>query len=210
LVYDPIRHNRRSIRLKDYDYTKPGAYFVTICTMNLIHQFGEVIDGEISLSSAGEMVEATWHEIPPHYPHVEIDTFVIMPNHIHGIIILLEDDPVGAVPCDRPKAGQPQGVAPTLSLPEVIHRFKSLTTERYIDGVKYSGWPPFPGHLWQRNYWEHIIRNHRVLDAVRRYIKQNPMRWDMDRYNANAIGLDQLAEQLWKTLKASTRSSNNP
>lgn len=206
MAVEPNRYERRSIRLKNYDYHQPNAYFVTICTLNRFHLFGEINDGEMWLSSVGEMINTIWFEIPIYYPNVDIDAFVIMPNHIHGIIILLENHTVGAVPCDRPKPGQPQGVAPTLSLPEVLHRFKSLTTKRYIDGVKYSGWPPFPGRLWQRNYWEHVIRNRRTLEAVRRYIMHNPMRWDMDRYNADAIGLDPLAKQLWRTLQTSNKS----
>ncbi len=114
MTYDSNRHNRQSIRLKDYDYTQPGAYFVTICTVNRIHLFGEIVDDEMVLNPAGEMVKVIWDEIPQHYPNVKIDAFVIMPNHIHGIIILIGNDAVGAVPCDRPKEGQPQGVAPTV------------------------------------------------------------------------------------------------
>jgi putative transposase len=100
-------HDRRSIRLKNYDYTQSGAYFVTICTINRIHLFGEIIDGEMSLNPAGGMVKTIWHEIPAHYSYVEIDAFVIMPNHIHRIIILLENHSVGAVKGDRPKSGKP-------------------------------------------------------------------------------------------------------
>jgi putative transposase len=146
------------------------------------------------------MVNDVWHEIPTHYSGIEIDAFVIMPNHIHGIIILIEDPPVGADPCVRPKSGQPQGVASTLSLPEAVHRFTTKTTKRYVDGVKYSDWPPYIKRLWQRNYWEHVIRSERALDAVRRYIAENPQRWDLDRCNAKACGADRLAKGLWQTI----------
>jgi REP element-mobilizing transposase RayT len=115
----------------------------------------------------------------------EIDAFVVMPNHIHGIIIL-----VGAGPRACPALGQPQGVAPTLSLPDVVHRFKTMTTKRYADGVEQCGWRLFPGRLWQRNYYEHIIRNEGDLDAIRRYIACNPLRWHLDRENVLATGTD--------------------
>jgi putative transposase len=101
------RHNRKSIRLQNYDYTQPGAYFVTVCTQNRACLFGEVVEHHIKLNSAGEMVNKVWHEIPTHYAGVDVDVFVLMPNHVHGIIILLENSHVGAVPCDRPKNGQP-------------------------------------------------------------------------------------------------------
>jgi len=106
----PNRRERRSIRLKNYDHTQPGAYFVTICTLNRIHLFGEIIDGEMWLNPAGEMGKTIWHEIPLQYPYVEIDAFVIMPNHIHGIISIIENHSVGAVPCDRPKLGNHRGL----------------------------------------------------------------------------------------------------
>jgi len=110
----PDRHNRRSIRPKEYEYAQPGAYFFTTCTQTRACLFGEIVEYQMKLNSAGEMVNKVWHEIPAHYAGVEIDVFVVMPNHVHGIISILENSHVGAVPCDRPKNGQPQGVAPTL------------------------------------------------------------------------------------------------
>ncbi|MBE0468422.1 MAG: transposase, partial [Methyloprofundus sp.] len=121
------KHNRRSIRLKGYDYSQAGAYFVTICTQNRDCLFGEIIEGEMVLNDAGKMVQTIWDQIPPHYPGIGIDAFIAMPNHIHGIVI------VGAATGGRPGSGnydsvhgqhghgqhghgQPQGVAPTLSL----------------------------------------------------------------------------------------------
>ena len=143
------------------------------------------------LNDAGIMIQTVWQEIPNHYPGVNVDAFVVMPNHIHGIIIL-----VGAGPCACPNSGpcagpgQPQGVAPTLSLPDVVHRFKTMTTKRYAVGVKQHGWQPFPGRLWQRNYYEHIIRDDESLNRIRQYIAENPLRWYLDRENPNAIGVD--------------------
>jgi putative transposase len=101
---DPNHHHRRSIRLKGYNYTQPGAYFVTICTKNRASLFGEAVDGKMLLNDAGRMVQTVWDEMPVHYVGVAIDTFVVMPNHIHGIIVL-----VGAAPCGRPPLGQAQG-----------------------------------------------------------------------------------------------------
>jgi hypothetical protein len=103
------KHNRRSIRLQHYDYTQPGAYFIYICTQDHIHLFGEITKCQINPNPAGEMVNDVWHEIPTHYSGIEIDAFVIMPNHIHGNIILIEDTCRGGPPCP-PKSGQPQGL----------------------------------------------------------------------------------------------------
>jgi len=203
--YDPKKHHRRSIRLKGYDYSRAGAYFVTICTQTRACLFGEISDGKMKLNDPGTMVQTVWDEIETHYPVIETDEFVIMPNHIHGIIVIIGTNHAGAgpraCPCDaqphkmeqpqggqRNETGHPQGIAPTLSLPDVVHRFKSLTTKRYIDGVKQNGWPPFPGRLWQRNYYEHIIRNENELNRIRQYIINNPVRWEMDRVNPNMGG----------------------
>jgi len=174
-------HRRRSIRLKGYDYSEAGTYFVTICTQNRECLFGNIIDGTIRLNEAGEMIQTVWNEIPSHYDGIDVDEFVIMPNHVHGIIVI-----VGAGPCACPdsepqKNGHPQGVAPTrLSLPDVAHRFKTLTTKRYVDGVKKHRWRPFAKALWQRNYWEHIIRSEDDLNRTREYIHNNPRKWELD------------------------------
>ncbi len=187
----PLRdRNRRSIRLWGYDYSQAGAYFVTICTQKRACLFGDIIDGNMVLNDAGRMVDIVWNEIPKYYAGIDIDAFQIMPNHIHGIIVIV----VGAGPCACPDTGQPQGVAPTtagLSLPDVVHRFKTLTTKRYADGVKQHNWPRFPGKLWQRNYYEHIVRNENELNRIRQYIINNPVKWELDRENPNgSVGAD--------------------
>ena len=128
--------NRRSIRLKNYDYTQQGAYYVTVCVNEHKCVFGDVHEGKMVVNSAGEMVQRVWDELPRFYDGIDIDHFQIMPNHIHGIIMI-----VGAGPCACPdneqsddegephnREGQPQGVAPTLSLSDVVHRFKTMTT----------------------------------------------------------------------------------
>ena len=197
---------RHSLRLREYDYSREGACFITVCTQGRACLFGEIADGDMQLTDAGVMIRRVWDEIPDHYAGVDIDAFVVMPNHIHGIIILTGDgrpvgaspracpdfagppdaqsrNNVGAGPCACPITGQPQGVAPTgegMSLPDVVHRFKSMTTKRYAEGVQKQGWRPFHGKLWQRNYWEHIVRNERELDRIREYILHNPARWSFD------------------------------
>jgi putative transposase len=129
--FDPEKHHRRSFRLRGYDYAQAGAYFVTICTQNRKWLFGEIVDGEMRMNDVGKMVQTVWNELPQYYRDVDIDTFIVMPNHVHGILVL----GVGAGPRACPTSGQPQGVAPTMSLPAVVHRFKSLTTTRYRYGV---------------------------------------------------------------------------
>jgi len=190
-------HDRRSIRLKGYDYAQSGAYFVTICTQDRVCLLGDLVGEEVRLSDAGRTIQTVWDELSDHYPGAETDTFVVMPNHIHGIVVLVGSNPgVGVGPCAYPdqgqtpkRIGQPQGVAPTgLSLSGMVHRFKTLTTKLYADGVKQSVWPPFRGRLWQRNYYEHVIRSDRELDQIREYIATNPLRWAMDRENPQRTG----------------------
>jgi len=203
-----MNKNRQSIRLRGYDYSQSGAYFVTICTQNKKCFFGNLVNDKMVLNDAGQMVNIIWNELAINYPGVNIDEFQIMPNHVHGIIVIdngqaREPAPTNRQPrgCDngqprnstngQPRGfddGQPRGVAPTtgLSLPDVVHRFKSLTTARYRHGVKQKQWPPFPGKLWQRNYYEHIVRDENELNDIRRYIMDNPRKWDLDRENPNA------------------------
>jgi REP element-mobilizing transposase RayT len=222
MMFHPERHHRRSIRLKGYDYRQAGAYFVTVCTQDRSFLFGKVVHGEMRLNEAGKMVHDIWNDLPAFYPGVEPDAFIVMPNHIHGIIILVGAGPRAcpnpdprvcpnpdprACPAQRsigvgPRAypgqpqemGQPQGVAPTMGLPDVIHRFKTMTTNRYADGVKRFGWKPFHRRLWQRNYYEHIIRNEESLNRIREYILTNPICWASDRENPSQKGVDPLDE----------------
>ena len=200
MTSDPTRHRRQSIRLPAYDYAQAGAYFVTVCTQNRECAFGDVVDGEMVLNEPGRMVETTWRELPQHYPGVEVVAFVVMPNHVHGVIMLVgagpracPDNPGrsrGVAGQPRRFAGQPRGVAPTgtMSLPDVVHRFKSLTTARYRRGVLQDRWLPFPGRLWQRNYYEHVVRNDEELNDIRQYIAENPLRWAGDGENPTNVG----------------------
>jgi putative transposase len=220
MMFHPERYHRRSIRLKGYDYRQAGAYFVTICTQDRAFLFGQVAHGEMRLNEAGKMVYDVWNDLPAFYPGVQTDAFIVMPNHIHGIIILVGADPrvcpaqpsVGVGPRAYPgqphELGQPQGVAPTLGLPDVVHRFKTMTTKRYADGVKRLGWEPFRGRLWQRNYYEHIIRNEEYLNRIREYILTNPMRWALDRENPHRVGVDEFDTWLDSVGKESNGETN--
>lgn len=175
IKYNSSVHHRRSIRFLGYDYSQAGAYFVTLCTQKRECLFGEIIEGKMQLNNAGNMVQTIWNEIPIYYSGIDIDEFIIMPNHIHGIIVI-----VGVGPRAYPDLEQPQGVAPTLSLSDIMHRFKTLSTKRYIDGVHQYSWPLFAGKLWQRNYWERIVRNELELNNMREYIYNNPAQWETD------------------------------
>ena len=194
MKFDAEKHHRRSIRLRGYNYAQTGAYFVTIVTKDRECLFGEIVDGEVRLNDAGRVIQATWNELPEHYPGVECDASIVMPNHVHGVIVLGDDggvgsNDVGAGPRACPErgkpqsSGQPRGVAPTISLPDVVHRLKTLTTKRYIDGVKSSDWASFAGRLWQRNYYEHIVRDENELRCIREYIVNNPLQWESDQEN---------------------------
>jgi len=190
-------HRRRSIRLPEYDYTQPGAYFVTICTHQRECLFGEVMEGEMRLSVWGEVAEQCWRDIPAHFPHVELDAWVVVPNHIHGIITIT--DVVGAqhaAPLQPPRINVRPG-----SLGAIVRSYKSAVTKR-INELRGT-----PGAaVWQRNYWEHIIRTERALEAIRRYIAENPLRWELDRYNPETGGRDPRAVELWRMLQDDARA----
>jgi putative transposase len=247
MTYDPEKHHRRSIRLKGYDYTQPGAYFITICAQGRACLFGEIIDGEMHLNEAGQIVVQTWQDLLNHISNVQLDAFVVMPNHVHGIIIITDhaggigagfkparttmgpgsvadsgstagpgsvgagsvgagSEPApttttkapgsaagsGPTTGSGPAAGsgpttgsgpvgagsEPAPTAPTRSshgLPEIVRQFKTFSARR-INELR--GTPGTP--VWQRNYYEHIIRDEFSLSRIRQYIAENPARWDAD------------------------------
>jgi len=196
-------HHRRSIRLQGYDYAQAGAYFVTICVQNRECLFGEVVDGEMLLNDAGQMVETIWEGLPDRFPFIELDQFGVMPNHAHGIIALTGRPAQGDHP--RPTPGdhkdRPYKAHGTLegTVGRVIQAFKSVTIHEYVVGVRRHEWRLFEGRLWQRNYYEHIIRDEKYLNRIREYIATNPLRWEIDQENPRRTGEDEfdrwLAEQ---------------
>ncbi len=204
----PASPRRRSIRLKDYDYAQPGAYFITIVTHHREMLFGRVVDGEMALNAYGEIVREEWFRSAEIRAEIELfpDEFVVMPNHIHGIVWIVETGPVGATgrsplpPHDQP----PRGPTPR-SLGSFIAGFKSAVTKR-INALRNTPGAP----VWQRNYYEHIIRTERALDAIRRYIAANPLRWHLDRYNPAATGTDPMARDLWRLLKTAPPPRKKP
>ena len=177
MKYDPDIHHRRSIRLKGYGYSQAGAYFVTICAQNRECLFGEILDGEMALNDAERMVEKWYRELENKFADIVCDQCAIMPNHIHFVI----QTGVGADLRVCPDTGEHIGSP----LHTVIQWFKTMTTNEYIRGVKQNGWSTFPGKLWQRNYYEHIVRDENELNRIREYIVNNPMQWEMDCENPN-------------------------
>lgn len=167
-------HNRRSIRLKEFDYTQPGAYFVTVCTWRRENLFGEVVEGEVRLNERGYIVRECWNEIPEHFLQVDLDAFVVMPNHIHGIIVIKgNDDVVGAThasPLHRKSGPRPK------SLGAMVGSFKSATARRIHGESGETG-------IWQRNFYERVIRDEKEWDLMRRYIEYNPDNWEQDEEN---------------------------
>ncbi len=186
------RHNRRSIRMRGYDYSQAGAYFVTLCTHNRECLFGNVENGAIALNDAGDIAADCWLRIPEHFPNVELDEWVIMPNHVHGILVITDPvvgalgiGPVGAKdfsplpgqypppprPIPPPPGQRPTGTARTLG--SIVRGYKIGVTKWYRQQLVET-------KIWQRNYWEHIIRDELEMDRIRRYIGNNPANWVSD------------------------------
>ena len=181
---DPERQRRRSLRLRGYDYTQAGLYFVTICAQDRACLFGEVVDGEVRLSAAGEVVAEEWARTAEIRPSVLLDAFVIMPNHLHGIVALVDVDADGAMLPPRPGAaedwGSPRGPAAG-SLSAIVGQFKAVTTKR-VNALRET-----PGAVvWQRGFHDHIIRHERALAQIRDYMADNPGRWEDDRLHPDA------------------------
>ncbi|MFA4910834.1 MAG: transposase [Desulfobacteria bacterium] len=176
MKYNPDIHQRRSIRLKGYDYSQAGIYYVTICTKDRECLFGNIVNFNMELSTLGKIVEQEWHEILKRFPDVELDAFVIMPNHIHGIIIVWAT----IVVAQNNRAG----ARPAPTIGKIIGTFKSLCIHDWLGYVKENGLGTV-GKFWQRNYYEHIIRNETELDKIREYIITNPLNWESDENYTN-------------------------
>ena len=191
MPYDPKRHHRRSIRLKGYDYTRRGAYFITIGTRDRVPLFGRIETGIMHLSEFGEWAEFHWHDLLNHHPNVDLDEYIVMPDHMHGIIVLdgsvratpasPHTDPTWATPASphtdptwatqtsplRRPTGPPSG-----SLGAIVGSYKSAVARR-INAARET-----PGTtVWHRDYYEHIIRDDAELERIRDYIRDNPVKW---------------------------------
>jgi len=218
---------RKSIRLKGYDYSQAGLYFITICVKNREYLFGKIKNGKMLLNDAGKMVKKQWLKLPERFKNIQLHEFIVMPNHFHAILEItvgatlvvaqnnndinetikgqpqlqngktgqpqlqngktgqpqLQNGKTGQPQLQNGKTGQPQGIAPTKILGEMIGAFESIVTVEYIRGVKNDNWEPFDGKLWQRNYWEHIIRNENEYHRISQYIINNPIKWENDKLN---------------------------
>ena len=159
---------RRILRLATYDYAKAGAYFVTICTHGKECLLGDVVNDEMVLHDAGRIVAAAWHNLPQHYGNTVLDTFVVMPNHVHGVLFI---GPT-VTDADAPGAASRHG------LPEILRAFKTFSSRRINEARGTPG-----ATVWQRSYYDHIIRNETSLTRIREYIIRNPLQWSLDREN---------------------------
>lgn len=185
--YNPNIHNRRSIRLKGYDYSQAGLYFITLCCQNREHLFGEIIDGKMILNEAGEMIDKNYYQLEKNYPFIQCHEMIVMPNHMHFILERekgqaqglppQEEITVGAIPCGSPNKDHPKTIG------DIVGAFKSITTVEYIKGVRENGWQEFNKRIWQRNYYEHIIRNEKAYKNISNYILNNPKNWGKDKLN---------------------------
>jgi putative transposase len=163
---------RRSLRLKEFDYSQEGAYFITVCTWNWRCIFGEIMAGEMRLNESGKVVEHEWSETEKVRAQVKLDYYVIMPNHFHGIFFI--QNPDRATHRVAPTGRKPFGPA-SGSVGAIMGQFKSKATKRINELWKTSG-----ARVWQRNYYEHVIRDDDDLNRIRQYIIDNPARWQED------------------------------
>jgi putative transposase len=203
------RHHRRSVRLKGYDYSSAGAYFVTVVAWRREMLFGDVVDGEMKLNRHGHIVRDAWFDLKNHYSHTDLGAFIIMPNHVHGIIVLIDDgrggsfmsggvispdgrggssisgamslpdeDHMGKMPLPKGETHPYRKSKPRHGLPEIVRAFKSFSARRINRLRRTDGIP-----VWQRNYYEHIVRDEREMENITKYIETNPSRWNDDDEN---------------------------
>ena len=180
-MYNPEIHHRRTIRLQEYDYSSDGLYFVTICVHEHRSLLGSIKDDTMHLNDAGKMVQEWFYRCEEHFPDIKCLEMVIMPNHFHCIWQI-----VGADRCVCPQNDSKAilGEPACSPLYRVVQWFKTMTTNAYIKGIKQHGWKPFNTRFWQRNYYEHIIRNQQGYEEIAAYIIENPINWESDKlYN---------------------------
>ena len=184
-----IPPRRKSPRLPGYDYGTTGTYFITICVEGRQNLLGHIAEEVLVPTIAGLMVESWWGNITRRYPNIELGPYVIMPNHLHGILVVesaATASSVGEARCGLHSQGYDETIGIPVSLTDVVGWFKSMTTTDYIRGVTDFGWPPFTKRLWQRSFYDHIIRNEPDLSRIVNYIEDNSRRWAEDQFNPSS------------------------
>lgn len=179
-MFNPQIHHRRSIRLKGYDYAQAGAYFVMICCQDKQHRFGKIQNGKMILNELGEIAYTEWLNLPTRFSNAELDVFQIMPNHFHAILVL-KNVGAGLAPTQTENVQTENGQAenaPTLG--NIIGAYKSLVSKECLPTFKVRN--EYMGKLWQRDYYEHIIRNENSYQEIANYIINNPTTWEQDRF----------------------------
>jgi REP element-mobilizing transposase RayT len=180
-VFNPAIHHRKSIRLKGYDYAQEGLYFITICCQDKAQLFGEIMNGEMILNECGEIADKCWMEIPEHFPNVELHEYIIMPNHVHGII---EIKFKSNVPTVIPSVATVATVgannhsplrSPSKTIGSMVRGFKIGVTKWMRQNTNVYD-------VWQRNYYDNIIRNDQSYQRISNYIQNNPKNWKEDKF----------------------------
>ena len=191
----------RSLRKPGYDYTQPGAYFITICSHGQQPLFGQVEAGQMVLSPWGEVVVEEWERTAELRPSIKTDAFVVMPTHVHGVMWLHADpEEFLATRVEAQRAAPLHASDINLLAPDalstIVRAYKSAVTRR----VNFARGTP-GARVWQENFFDHIVRSEEALHFIRRYIKENPHRWHLDKYNADAVDKDPWARELWDLLR---------
>ncbi|EPR65297.1 transposase [Cyclobacterium qasimii] len=196
MSYNPNIHHRKSLRLTGYDYSQAGAYFITICCHKRIHRFGEIENNEMILNEYGTHAYNEWAKLPERFNNFVLDGFQIMPNHMHGIIILNAVE-AGFTPSqienNNNEIGQPPGltltisddindipIRPNASVGDIVGAYKSLVANKCLKIFKLKN--RMMGKFWQRNYYEHIVRNEQSYQTISKYIVNNPKKWGDDKF----------------------------
>lgn len=191
MKYKPAIHHHRSIRLKGYDYSKQGMYFITICCHQRKCWFGKIENENMVLNEYGMIAFNEWYDLPNRFPNIVLGEFVIMPNHMHRIIVIKPFDVIssesvsGANPDPTKQTGtteQPEPTNPTIG--DMIGAYKSLTAVECLKIFKTNNINQMMGKLWQRNYYEHIVRDEQSLNRISTYIINNPKNWQIDKFHA--------------------------
>jgi putative transposase len=187
--YDKSKMHSRSMRLKDYNYSQEGAYFITICAYNRQHIFGDIINEQMNLNRYGETAFSCWQQIPEHFGNVDLDVFAILPNHIHGIVSISEARHAMPLIDDKLRAF---GERVPGSISTIIASYKSATT-KVIHSL------PDSSHrqIWQRGFYDHVIRDDNDLDQIREYIEANHLLWSQDHENPENTGLSDIEKTLF-------------